>query len=166
MTPWRLDADLFALVERDLFTGVVGDVLDKLGFQQQVLPPYLRPLSDDTVQVGRAMPVLEVDVFGTGHTPPARQTPQPHARDPRQLKSQRGLRLRGLGPHLAYALRGELMSTRALQLGGAGAVLGGYARDTRGIFRLGFPGLLQSAVRAAIRSGVSTAKAFEKLEVI
>ena len=38
-----------------------------------------------------------------------------------------------------YALWGELMSTRAMKLGAVGAVLDGYARDTTGILRLGFP---------------------------
>ena len=38
-----------------------------------------------------------------------------------------------------YALWGELMSTRALKLGAAGAVLNGYARDADGILRLNFP---------------------------
>src|SRR3712207_9326489 len=38
-----------------------------------------------------------------------------------------------------YALWGELMSTRAIKLGAAGAVVDGYHRDTRGILRLGFP---------------------------
>ena len=31
------------------------------------------------------------------------------------------------------------MSTRAMKLGAAGAVVDGYARDTNGILRLGFP---------------------------
>ena len=34
---------------------------------------------------------------------------------------------------------GELMSTRAIHCGAAGAVLDGYSRDTRGILKLGFP---------------------------
>ena len=38
-----------------------------------------------------------------------------------------------------YALWGELMSTRALRLGAAGAVVDGYARDTKGILALKFP---------------------------
>jgi regulator of RNase E activity RraA len=38
-----------------------------------------------------------------------------------------------------YALWGELMSTRAITLGAAGAVVDGYSRDTRGILQLGFP---------------------------
>ena len=38
-----------------------------------------------------------------------------------------------------YALWGELMSTRAIHLGAAGAVVDGYSRDTNGILRLNFP---------------------------
>jgi len=38
-----------------------------------------------------------------------------------------------------YALWGGLMSTRAIKLGAAGAVLHGYSRDTREILNLGFP---------------------------
>ena len=38
-----------------------------------------------------------------------------------------------------YALWGELMSTRALHLKAAGAVLDGYVRDTLGIYALNFP---------------------------
>lgn len=38
-----------------------------------------------------------------------------------------------------YALWGELMSTRAMHLGAAGAVVNGYSRDTKGILDLGFP---------------------------
>ena len=37
------------------------------------------------------------------------------------------------------ALWGELMSTRAIQLGASGAVLNGYTRDTNGILRLNYP---------------------------
>jgi regulator of RNase E activity RraA len=42
-----------------------------------------------------------------------------------------------------YALWGELMSTRAGKLRAAGAVLDGYARDTRGILQVKFPTFCQ-----------------------
>src|SRR5712671_3028332 len=63
MKPWKTDDDLFALIKRELFTCVVGDVMDKLDLQHQFLPPQIRPLRADMVLVGRAMPVLAVDVF-------------------------------------------------------------------------------------------------------
>ena len=32
---WKSDDELFALSRRELFTAVVGDIMDKLGFQRQ-----------------------------------------------------------------------------------------------------------------------------------
>src|SRR6201988_1798226 len=60
---WKSDDELFAIVQRELFTCVVGDVMDKLDLQHQFLPPQIRPLRHDMVVIGRAMPVLSVDVF-------------------------------------------------------------------------------------------------------
>ena len=63
MKPWTTDDELFALAPRELFTCVVGDVMDKLQLFHQFLPPQIRPLRQDMVVIGRAMPVLSVDVF-------------------------------------------------------------------------------------------------------
>ena len=60
---WQSDDELFALAKRELFTCVVGDVMDKLELQHQFLPPQIQPLHRDMVAIGRAMPVLAVDVF-------------------------------------------------------------------------------------------------------
>ena len=59
------DAEMFAAMKRDLlFTAVVGDILDTMGLLHQFLPPRLRPVRDDMVVLGRALPVLEADHFG------------------------------------------------------------------------------------------------------
>ena len=63
MRLWNSDQELFDIAKRELFTAVVGDVMDKMGLQRQFLPPQIRPTSDDMVVIGRAMPVLEADVF-------------------------------------------------------------------------------------------------------
>jgi len=60
---WKSDDELFSLVQRELFTCVVGDVMDKLDLQHQFLPPQIQPIRQDMVVIGRAMPVLSVDVF-------------------------------------------------------------------------------------------------------
>src|ERR1043165_4268813 len=60
-TLWNSDDDLFALAKRELFTAVVGDVMDKLGLLRQFLSPQIQPLREDMVVIGRAMPVLEAD---------------------------------------------------------------------------------------------------------
>ena len=40
---WNSDDELFAIVQRELFTCVVGDVMDKLALQHQFLPPQIQP---------------------------------------------------------------------------------------------------------------------------
>jgi hypothetical protein len=50
--------ELFRICREELFTAVVGDVMDLMGHQHQFLPPQIQPLRDDMIVVGRAMPVL------------------------------------------------------------------------------------------------------------
>ena len=135
---WRSDDELFQLARRELFTAVVGDVMDKLGLRRQFLSPAIQPLRDDMVVLGRAMPVLEADVFEekvAGSANPLMTKPfglMLEALD--DLKPNEVYICTGSSP--AYALWGELMSTRAMKLRAAGAVADGYSRDTRGILRL------------------------------
>ncbi|MFN7926679.1 MAG: RraA family protein [Blastocatellia bacterium] len=141
MPLWKSDEELFTVAKRELFTAVVGDVLDKMGLLHQFLPPRLQPLRDDMIVIGRAMPVLEADVFGESEA---------NTNNPAMTKPF-GLMLEALddlqtnevyictGGSPRYALWGELMSTRAMKLGAAGAVVDGYSRDTFGILQLNFP---------------------------
>jgi regulator of RNase E activity RraA len=138
---WQSDDELFQLARRELFTAVVGDVMDKLGLRRQFLFPQIQPLRQDMVVIGRAMTVLEADVFAERVDDTANPL----------MKKSFGLMLEALddlkqnevyictGSSPTYALWGELMSTRAIQLGAAGAVVDGYSRDTRGILDLAFP---------------------------
>ena len=138
---WNDDEGLFALARRELFTAVVGDIMDKLGFLHQFLPPRIGPLRSDMVVIGRAMTVLEADVFEEGRS--SENNPvmaQPfglmfEALD--DLKPNEVYVCAGASPR--YALWGELMSTRAIKLGAAGAVVDGYLRDTHGILAQNFP---------------------------
>lgn len=138
---WDGDDDLFALAQRELFTCVVGDVMDKMGLQHQFLPPQIQPLAPEMVVIGRAMPVLAVDVFAEKLTGTANKL----------MDKPFGLMLEALddlrkneiyvntGSSPRNALWGELMSTRARILGCRGAVLNGYVRDTKPILKMGFP---------------------------
>jgi regulator of RNase E activity RraA len=136
MKLWQSDEEMFALARRELFTAVVGDVMDKLDLLNQFLSPRIQPLDRDLVAVGRAMTVLEADI--SGEADPALAKPfglMLEALD--DLKPNEIYICTGASP--TYALWGELMSTRAMKLGAAGAVLDGYARDTRAILDLKFP---------------------------
>jgi regulator of RNase E activity RraA len=141
MGEWKNDDELFRIIRRELFSAVVGDIMDKQGLLHQFLPPRIQPLDEDMFLVGRAMPVLEADTFGEQVPGTANEL----------MKKPFGLMLEALddlkknevylctGASPRYALWGELMSTRAIRLGAAGAVVDGYARDSRGILALKFP---------------------------
>jgi regulator of RNase E activity RraA len=141
MKLWNSDDELFALAQRELFTSVVGDVMDKLQLQKQFLPPEIQALRGDMVLIGRAMPVLSVDVFAERVVGTANKL----------MEKPFGLMLEALddlrrnevyintGSSPRNALWGELMSTRARKLECRGAVLNGYVRDTRAILRMDFP---------------------------
>lgn len=134
------DEELFHTIKEELFTAVLGDVLDGLGLYHQFLPPEIKPLHDDMVVAGRAMPVLEADfpTFGDeGHSPLHNQPFGLMFEALDDLKPNEVYV--ATGGRTPYALWGELMSTRAAKLGAVGAVVDGYSRDTRGILRLNFP---------------------------
>ena len=138
---WNDDDGLFSLARQELFTAVVGDIMDKLGFVHQFLPPRIRPLRNDMVVIGRAMTVLEADVFeesASSHNNPVMSKPfglMLEALD--DLKKNEVYVCTGASPR--YALWGELMSSRAIKLGAAGVVVDGYLRDTHGILAQNFP---------------------------
>ena len=135
------DDELFGKSREHLFTAVVGDVMDMMGYTHQFLSPKIQPLRQDMVTIGRAMPVLEAD--DDGGEGPGRNNPlfnQPFglmlaALD--DLKKNEVYVCAGSSPR--YALWGELMSTCAINQGAVGAVMDGYSRDTRGILELNFP---------------------------
>lgn len=117
--------ELFNLIDSELYTAVIGDIMDKLGYFHQFLPPRIQPLHNDMIVSGRAMTVLETDVFEEITTGSANTL----------LSQPFGLMLEALddlkkneiyictGASANYALWGELMSTRAIKLGAAGAVV-------------------------------------------
>ena len=77
MTKIGNDEALFSSLRDHLFTAVVGDVLDKLGRRQQFLPQAIGPLAPNMKLVGRAMPVLEADVFDGSSGLPGRLVGKP-----------------------------------------------------------------------------------------
>ena len=141
MKPWNSDEELFALAERELFTCVVGDVMDRMHLVHQFLPPQIRPLRQDMVLIGRAMPVLSGDVFEESIEGSANKlSARPFGLMLEALDDLRPNEIYiNTGSSPRNALWGELLSTRALKLGARGAVLNGYVRDTRPILSMNFP---------------------------
>lgn len=117
------DAARFELVKQTLYTPVIVDVLDQLGRRHQLLPAGIRPLRDDMVLVGRAMPVLIGDVFGPQKKAFGRLTEALDQLQPGDVYLARGGRL-------DCAAWGELLTVTAKVRGAVGAVIDGFHRDT------------------------------------
>lgn len=140
MITWKNDAELLQMMRSELYTAVIGDILDQMGYLHQFLPSRIQPLREDMVVAGRAMTVLEADMCDAqtgGHNPTLQRSFGLMLEALDDLKENEVYVCSGSSP--SYALVGELMCTRMQILKAAGAVVNGFHRDTRGILELNFP---------------------------
>ena len=139
MAIWHNESEMLHVMKTELYSSVIGDILDQMGYEHQFLPSRIQPLREHMVVAGRAMTVLEADVCaGDGGRNPVLQRNfglMLEALD--DLKKDEIYICSGASP--SYALVGELMCTRMQILGAAGCVVNGFHRDTRGILDLDFP---------------------------
>ena len=127
------DLELFDHVERNLYTAVLSDALDELGYRQQAMRETIRPLSPDLVFAGWARTISCMDVYHL--------CDRPYDTEIEAVDSL----LRGevavvaTGDSKRTAPWGELLSTAAQSRGARGAVIDGLVRDVKKIQALGFP---------------------------
>lgn len=129
---WKNQKELFELVKKELYTPVIGDIMDGMGYVHQFLPQGLSPIREDDVLVGYAMPVLMIDVYGPQEKPFGYLT---EALD--QL--QEGEIYLASGGEMRCAYWGELLTATAKKRGAVGAVINGYYRDSRQVKEQNFP---------------------------
>jgi len=130
-------AESLAAVQDRLFTGVISDVLDSLGYKNQVAEVDLLQVVPGTRVVGLARTARAVRVSA----PPA----EPY----KYLLA--AIDATGPGRVLVVAadsdtdssLFGGLLATAMRAAGGAGVVVDGYARDSDEIRRIGMPSLVR-----------------------
>jgi regulator of RNase E activity RraA len=132
MPEWNNDRELFALMRSTLYTPVVGDLLDRVGNFHTFLPQRIQPLRPDMKVAGRAMPVLQGDVFGPQSDPFGRMTEALDALRDNEIYIATGTALR-------CANWGEIMTATAKTRGAAGAVVNGYHRDTPKVLEQEWP---------------------------
>jgi len=114
-----------------LYTPVVADVLDKLGFRAQCMHARIRPLWPEAKAAGYALTVQTV---------PAREVSpaHPYAGELAAVDSlQAGDVL--VVSESAWSFWGELLSTAANYRGCRGVILDGPTRDSCAIRKTGFP---------------------------
>lgn len=160
MALWKNDEEMFALMKETLYTPVVGDILDQMGYKHQFLPAEIRPLAalapvqayikeggeDNRLKLaGFACTILENDVFEEPKKPFGYLTEALDQLKPNEIYV-------ATGAHNS-ALWGELLTTTAKVRGAAGAVLDGYTRDTPQVIGLNFPVFARAAGRRIPASG-------------
>ena len=128
----HIDKELFSLMRERLYTPVVGDILDTLGYHHQFLPPEIRPIKDDMKLAGIAMTVRVGDVYELPEKPFGLMI---EALD--QLKENE-IYITGGGLQRS-AYWGEIMTATARVRGAAGAVIHGWHRDTPQVLEQNWP---------------------------
>ena len=119
-------------IKAKLYTPVVGDILDGMGYTHQFLPPEIRPLKPEMKLAGYAMTVLMIDVYGPQKKPFGLLT---EALD--QLQKDEIYLATGGTKRCAYW--GELLTATARTRGAVGAVLNGYPRETPQVLEQNWP---------------------------
>lgn len=145
MASWKNNEELFALIREKLYTPVVGDILDQMGYTHQFLPSAIRPLTalvppnmvghfeDDKRNklVGWACTILENDIYA-----PAKKAFGYLTESLDQLRPDEVYV--ATGAHNS-ALWGELLTATSRTKGAVGAVLNGCTRDTPQVLEQNFP---------------------------
>jgi 4-hydroxy-4-methyl-2-oxoglutarate aldolase len=133
MPEFATERDMFDLMAQKLAASVISDILDALGFRDQVMRTTIRPLFSDALVVGRAMPVLYAEVFEVPEKPYQMEIEVVDSLKPDDV-------LVAYAPTTAKAaLWGGLLSTAAKARGARGVVIEGMTRDVKQIVRMAFP---------------------------
>ena len=124
--------ELLEVIKKELYTPVVGDILDQMGLYHQFLPQAVRPLRDDMKLAGYAMTVLMIDVFGQQKKPFGYLTEALDDLQEDEIYVASGGTMR-------CAYWGELLTATAKKRGAAGAVVNGWHRDTPQVLDQNWP---------------------------
>ncbi|WP_051084175.1 RraA family protein [Rudaea cellulosilytica] len=130
--PSAKERALFELFKKELYTPVVGDVLDTLGCYHQFLPQPIQPALGEMKVIGRAMPVVMIDVHGPQKKPFGLLTEALDQIEPGEIYLCSGGDMR-------CAYWGELLTATARTRGSTGAVVNGFHRDTPRMIEQNWP---------------------------
>lgn len=126
----------FAKYSELLYSAVLSDVLDAMGHPNQAMRPFVRPVDESRVLMGRARTGLYAAHFGD------RGQENPYHLEMNLVDSLKRDDVAVLGcngPTERLAPWGELLSTAATMRGARGCVTDGLVRDLRQIRELKFP---------------------------
>lgn len=128
------ESELFTKMKQQLYTGLICDVMDSLGYRNQAMSCTIRPLEADNCKIaGRAKTILAVDVYEVEENPYEMEIRSIDSIKPGEVP----VVCTNNSPN--NGVWGGLLSTATKMRGGTGAVVDGLMRDTDEIRALDFP---------------------------
>ncbi|MBA7560933.1 hypothetical protein ES708_02567 [subsurface metagenome] len=127
------DEERFTMMRETLYTAVVADMLDEVGYEDQTMSPDIRPLRPDLILAGRTRTFLWRHIYELEKIPVGKAIP---ALD--SLKTGDVI-VNSTDATNRIVQWGGLMSTSAKMRGAVGCVVDGLSRDTKEILNLDFP---------------------------
>ena len=129
----KWDEQQLESLKKVLYSGVLSDVLDGMGYRNQAIGTRIRPLHDDTVIFGPAFTSIGTQVYSMPEAPLIAQC--------KVVDQLRAGEIYVLKPRGDYncAVFGELFATAVRQRGGAGVLLDANARDLKALKNMDFP---------------------------
>jgi regulator of RNase E activity RraA len=128
------DKETFDLIREKLYTPVVSDVLDGLGFRNQAMRHDIRPLHPDFIVVGRARTLLWMNTY-------EEIKPNPYVNEIKAIDSLKpgDVSIHSTDFSWKIAPWGELLSTASQMRGSTGTIVDAVVRDVKRILAMGFP---------------------------
>jgi 4-hydroxy-4-methyl-2-oxoglutarate aldolase len=120
-------------LETRLYSAVISDILDDLGYRHQTVACGIRALDPGLKLIGRAFTVLAAEVYEIPKEPYKLQMEAVDSMKPGEIFVVHT----GAPNHAAFW--GELLSVACRARGGRGALVDGLNRDSANILELGFP---------------------------
>jgi 4-hydroxy-4-methyl-2-oxoglutarate aldolase len=129
------DSKLLQHLRETMFTALLSDCLDQIGFRGQAMQSRIRPLDDAKVMVGRARTGAYMEVYHV------EDGVNPYELEMDLIDSLKAdeIPVFACSNPNRVAPWGELLSTAAQVRGAAGAVMDGCVRDIKAIREMGFP---------------------------
>ena len=120
-------------LKKVLYSGILCDVMDQMGYRNQALGNEIFPLEEDTVLFGPAFTSIGTEVYSMPEDP---LTAQCKVVDQLSEDEIYVLVTRG---NYNCAVFGELFATAVNGRKGSGVLLDGYARDIKALHQMKFP---------------------------
>jgi regulator of RNase E activity RraA len=129
----NFDSGAYDKIAERLYTAVLADVMDTLGYRHQVMRHDIRPMFPGAKVVGRAATMAATEVDAIPKEPYKLELALLDDLQPGEVVACTTRNSRG------SAIWGELLSIHARAKGARGAIIDGLSRDSWGIIAMKFP---------------------------